>query len=58
MVKDLVCDMMVDEKSPPAKTTYNGKEYYFCCEACKIQFGRDPDKYIEKERNKGQDEQF
>lgn len=49
MVKDLVCGMMVDEKNPPAKTTYKGKDYYFCMEGCKREFEANPEKYVEKE---------
>ena len=48
MVKDLVCGMMVDQKSPPAKTTYFGKEYYFCSQLCKTEFENNPEKYIRK----------
>ena len=25
---------------------YKGKKVYFCCEACKAQFNKDPEKYI------------
>ncbi len=50
MVKDLVCGMMVNTSSPPAKSTYKGKEYFFCSNLCKIEFDKDPEKYIQKEK--------
>ncbi len=50
MVKDLVCGMMVDHRSPGAVYDYRGKTYYFCHENCKKQFEQDPEKYIDKEK--------
>lgn len=41
-VKDPVCGMDVDEATAPAKSEYQGKTYYFCCEACKGKFDRKP----------------
>jgi YHS domain-containing protein len=29
-------------------TEYKGKKYYFCCEGCKKQFEKDPEKYAGK----------
>lgn len=26
---------------------YKGKEYYFCCPPCKMQFDREPEKYLQ-----------
>jgi Cu+-exporting ATPase len=43
---DLVCGMIVDENSAPAKTTYEGAEYYFCAAYCKETFDREPQKFI------------
>jgi membrane fusion protein, copper/silver efflux system len=46
-VKDLVCGMNVDPKSPGTqKTQYKGETYYFCCENCKKSFEANPEKYI------------
>ena len=53
MVKDLVCGMMVDEKSPTAKTYYKEKEYLFCSKHCKTEFEKDPEKYIRKAHKQG-----
>ena len=48
-VKDLVCGMDVDPKSPNTlKTQYKGETYYFCCEHCKKSFEANPEKYIPK----------
>jgi Cu+-exporting ATPase len=44
---DLVCGMIVDEKAPPARTTYQGNDYYFCATYCKEAFEKEPQKYIE-----------
>jgi YHS domain-containing protein len=35
---DLVCGMIVDEKSAPAKTSYQGADYHFCAVFCKEAF--------------------
>jgi Cu+-exporting ATPase len=43
---DLVCGMIVDENSAPAKTTYEGTEYYFCATYCKETFDGEPQKFI------------
>lgn len=52
MVKDLVCGMMVDEKSPPAHLHYKGKDYYFCSEGCKHLFEEQPARYLKEKRNR------
>lgn len=49
MTKDLICGMDVDENNPPFTTVYMGKTYYFCCNACKREFEREPEKYKRKE---------
>jgi membrane fusion protein, copper/silver efflux system len=49
VVKDLVCGMDVDPKSPHTlKTQYKGETYYFCSEMCKNSFETNPVKYIVK----------
>lgn len=48
-VKDLVCGMDVDPKSPKTlKTQYKGETYYFCSETCKKSFEANPEKYVHK----------
>lgn len=44
---DLVCGMKVDPANPPFQTRYKGEAYYFCSEACRRLFEREPEKYIQ-----------
>ena len=44
---DLVCGMIVDEKAPPAKTSHQGTDYYFCAVYCKEAFEKEPQRFIE-----------
>jgi YHS domain-containing protein len=46
MVKDLVCNMDVDEKTAKYKTIYQGKYYYFCAAGCKKTFEANPQKFV------------
>ena len=48
MVKDLVCNMDVDEKKAPKKE-YKGKTYNFCSPTCQWAFEMDPESFIQKE---------
>ena len=48
MVKDPICGMNVDEKTAKFKSTYEGKTYYFCNNACKVEFEKNPKKYAKK----------
>ncbi len=48
MAKDPVCGMEVDEKKAPATSVYKGKTYYFCAKGCKVQFDKNPEKYLKK----------
>jgi YHS domain-containing protein len=44
---DLACvDVVVDQNTP--EYTYEGKEYYFCSEACRNKFAAKPAKYVAK----------
>lgn len=49
---DPVCGMKV--KKSEAKATYelDGKMYYFCMEACKEKFVKDPEQYVKKSEEK------
>jgi Cu+-exporting ATPase len=47
MPVDLVCGMIVDEKTAPAKMSYQGKDYYFCAAYCKEAFEKEPQKFID-----------
>ena len=46
MATDLVCGMIVNPASAPARTTYAGDEYSFCATYCKEVFEKDPQKFI------------
>ena len=39
--------MHVEEKTAAGHTTYQGKEYYFCCPGCQKKFEGDPDRYLQ-----------
>jgi len=54
MAIDLVCGMIVEEASAPAKIRHEGKEYFFCAEFCRGAFAKDPGKYIGGARSWGQ----
>ncbi|MBF8266946.1 MAG: hypothetical protein HW388_454 [Dehalococcoidia bacterium] len=44
--KDPVCGMEVDPKKAAATFAHMGKTYYFCAPGCKVDFAKDPDKYL------------
>lgn len=48
MTKDPVCGMDVDEKKAPATLVYKGETYYFCTQACKRAFEKNPQKYVKR----------
>lgn len=50
MAIDLVCGMTVDEKTAQWASEYKGKKYYFCSKHCKIEFDKDPEKYLAKNK--------
>lgn len=43
---DPICGMMVEIASARHKSWYDGREFYFCCPACKRQFEREPQRYL------------
>jgi YHS domain-containing protein len=45
MMKDPVCEMMVDETKTKLRSEHGGKLFYFCSVACKAAFDYDPHKY-------------
>lgn len=46
MARDPVCGMEVRE-DVPHRSEYEGRTYHFCCRGCKVQFDRDPRRYLE-----------
>ena len=47
-VKDAVCGMDFDPLTMAGKSEYKGKTYYFCSNACKVSFDKEPEKYHNK----------
>jgi YHS domain-containing protein len=45
MTKDPVCGMAVDEKRSNLRSEHDGTFFYFCSEACKAAFDKDPHRY-------------
>jgi xanthine dehydrogenase accessory factor len=43
---DPVCGMIVEVATARQRTTYDGREFYFCCPACKRLFERNPQDYL------------
>lgn len=46
MAVDPVCGMTVDVKKAAGVSNYKGKTYYFCSRGCKIQFDKEPEKFL------------
>lgn len=47
-VRDLVCGMMVDPDTAPARSTYQGTTYYFCTVECRDLFEANPARYTSR----------
>ena len=45
---DPVCGMKVGE-SAPAKSQFQGEEYSFCSEACRLKFEQNPERYADQQ---------
>ena len=43
---DPVCGMIVEVATARHRSTYEGRDFYFCCPACKRQFESDPQAYL------------
>ena len=41
-----VCGMAIDVASAKHMLSYGGQRFYFCCDGCKVEFERDPGKYL------------
>lgn len=52
MARDPVCGMEVRE-DVPYRSEYGGRTYYFCCRGCKVEFDRNPRRYVEQEGETG-----
>lgn len=49
MATDPVCNMKVDEEKAAATSVYKGTTYYFCAQACKEKFEKQPEKYLSED---------
>lgn len=47
-VRDVVCGMMIDSDTAPARSSYQGKTYYFCTLECRDQFESNPARYASR----------
>ncbi|HVS30644.1 MAG TPA: YHS domain-containing protein, partial [Thermoanaerobaculia bacterium] len=48
MQTDPVCNMKVEEKKAAARSSYQGKDYYFCSAGCKTKFDQNPGQYASR----------
>ncbi|KGE71756.1 YHS domain-containing protein [Spirochaeta lutea] len=55
MALDPICNMEFEEEKAVATAVYEGKNYYFCSEACKNEFLRTPWKYESKASSKAEE---
>ena len=53
MAKDPVCGMDVDEKTAKLRSEHMSKTYYFCSQACKTAFDKNPAKYTSGSEHSG-----
>jgi xanthine dehydrogenase accessory factor len=42
-----VCGAIVDPTRALSSLTLRGQTHYFCCQGCRTEFDRDPEKYLE-----------
>ena len=45
-IMDPVCHMRVDFEKTHLAVTYQGRGYYFCAEACRKAFERNPERFL------------
>ena len=43
--RDPVCGMTVDPREAMHTVDWEGQQFYFCCDGCKLEFERDPARY-------------
>lgn len=55
MALDPVCQAEVSEENPPGgKARYRGQSYSFCTVACRAQFQRQPQKFVQGQVTAGE----
>lgn len=42
-----VCGALVDPAHAVSTLAQRGQTHYFCCQGCRVEFERDPEKYLE-----------
>lgn len=47
-VKDPVCGMTIESDGAAGQSEHGGRTYYFCSAACKTQFDREPQRFVEQ----------
>lgn len=50
---DPVCHMTVDEATAAGKSTFEGRDYYFCNTGCKTRFDQNPREFVRDDQQKG-----
>ena len=53
MTKDPVCGMEIDDTTASRTSTYEDHTYYFCSDACKSRFDKEPDKHASSKHTRG-----
>lgn len=53
--KQTTCPVMGGQINKELYTDYKGQRIYFCCMACPPEFAKDPEKYIAKLKEMGQE---
>ena len=46
---DVICHMEFDLRDAAGRSDYDGRTYYFCSDACRAQFDRDPEAALRRE---------
>ncbi len=54
MVKDPVCKMTIEHTKAKGSFEHRGETYYFCANACREKFSKDPDAYLGKAKEEPQ----
>lgn len=49
MEKDPVCGMDVEPATSAAQSVYKDKTYHFCSVGCKLDFEKEPERFLEEE---------
>jgi len=47
-VEQKICPVVAGPIDKNIYTDYKGKRVYFCCQGCKVEFEKDPEKYVPK----------